>query len=269
LDLADELPDVQFGPNQIRTFTAAELTDVVDPDGLLRNLPQWQSNMRRLSCFAWLVVTESVLLPGNPGARALPLLFENHDFDRIELHKPKFPVAVEAALFALLLVPWEDVAVYAKYEWRPFEVPWVHTIDDDLFARRMVVPDANTLNWAPDEERPERRLTLKDNAAETIHAAVTMARESSLCARPFAHFFVEPSPAKGSMNSSPASRCWKQPLGRRWTTIAAPDQDSGARTQAPQTELLGGLPGCLMMPQLGNATASSSRSEATFSTVRL
>jgi hypothetical protein len=140
LDLADELPDVQFGPNQIRTFAAAELADVVDPDGLSRNLPQWQSNIRRLSCFAWLVVTESVSLPANPGARALPLLFENHDFDRIELHKPKFPVAVEAALFALLMVPWEDVAVYAKYEWRPFEVPWVHTIDDDLFARRWSYP---------------------------------------------------------------------------------------------------------------------------------
>ena len=102
------------------------------------------------------------------------------------------------------MVAWEDVTVYAKYEWRPFGVPWVHTIDDDLFARRMVVPDANTLNWAPDEERPERRLTLKDNAAETINtlgeafwAAVTMARESSLCARPFAHFFVRAFASKG------------------------------------------------------------------------
>jgi hypothetical protein len=204
LDLADELPDLQFGLNQIRTFTAAELADVVDPDGLSRNLPQWQSNIRRLSCFAWLVVTESVSLPANPGARALPLLFENPGFDRIELHKPKFLVAVEAALFAVLMLPWEDVAVYAKDEWRPFEVPWVHTIDDDLFARRMVVPDANTLNWAPDEERPERRLTLKDNAAETIHtlgnafwAAVTTARESSLCARPFAHFFVRAFASEG------------------------------------------------------------------------
>jgi hypothetical protein len=230
LDLADELPDVQFGPNQIRTFTAAELADVVDPDGLSHNLPQWQSNIRRLSWFAWLVVTESVSLPANPGARALPLLFENLDFDRIELHKPKFPVAVEAALFALLMVPWEDVTVYAKYEWRPFEVPWVHTIDDDLFARRMVVPDANALNWAPDEERPERRLKL---------------------------------------NSSPTSRWWKPPLGRRWTTISAPDQNSGAKTQAPQTEFLGELPGSFMMPERGNATVSFSRNEVTFCMARL
>jgi hypothetical protein len=204
LDLADELPDVKFGPNQIRTFTAAELADVVDPDGISRNLPQWQSNIRRLSCFAWLVITESVSLPANPGARALPLLFEIHDFDRIELHKPKFPVAVEAALFALLMVPWEDVAVYAEDEWRPFEVPWVHTIDDDLFARRMVVPDADTLKWAPDEERPERRLLLKDNAQVTIHtlgntfwAAITRARETSLCERPFAHFFVRAFASEG------------------------------------------------------------------------
>jgi len=125
----------------------------------------------------------------------------------IEPHDPKFPVAVEAALFALLMVAWEDVAVYAEYEWRPFEVPWVHTVDDDLFAHRRVVPDADTLTWAFDalEEYPERRLRrLNDTAAETIHtlgdafwAAVTTARESALCATPFPHFLVRAFASEG------------------------------------------------------------------------
>jgi hypothetical protein len=209
LDRGDEMPEVQFGPNRIRRFTATELADVVDPDRLVRNLPNWGSNIRRLSEFAWLVATEIVSLPGKPGARALPLLFVNldRDFGRIEPHKPKFPDAVEAALFALLMVPWEDVADYADYEWRPFRVPWVHTIEDDLFARRMPVPDADTLDWEPDfyedasgetveSERPTR-LPLIDDAAETIRilddpfwARVTAARGSSLCARPFPHFLV-------------------------------------------------------------------------------
>src|SRR5208282_5350759 len=81
-------------------------------------------------------------------------------------------------------------------------------------------------------------------------------------------FSSEPSPAKGSMNSSPTSRWWKPPLERRWTTIAARDENSGARTQAPQTEFLGELPGYFMMPQPGNATASFSRSEVTFCMAR-
>ena len=209
LDLADELPDVQFGPNRIRTFSAAELADVVDPYGLARNLPQFRSNIGRLSRFVWLVVTEIGPLPGNPGERALRSLFLDlgRDFGRIEPHKPKFPDAVEAALFALLMVPWENVAHYADYEWRPFRVPWVHTIDDDLFARRMTVPDADTLTWVPDfyyddasgetieHERPEC-LPL-NNAAQAISildhpfwTIVTAARGSSLCARPFPHFLV-------------------------------------------------------------------------------
>ena len=209
LDLADKLPDVQFGPNQIRTFTAAELAEVMDPDRLSRNLPQWQSNIRRLSQFAWLVVTENVSVPSNFSQRALPFLFPkvSEALTDIEPHKPKFPVVVEDALFTLLMVAWEDVAVYAEYEWRPFEVPWVHTVDNDLFAHRRVVPDADTLTWAFDalEEYPERRLRrLNDTAAETIHtlgdafwAAVTTARESALCATPFPHFLVRAFASEG------------------------------------------------------------------------
>jgi hypothetical protein len=149
LDFADELPEVQFGPNRIRTFTAAELADVVDPRRLMRDLPNWRSNIGRLTEFSWLVVSETVSLPGNPGARALPSLFVDldRDFGRIEPHKPKFHEAIEAALFALLMIPWEDVTSYSDYDWRPFGVPWVHTTDDDLFARQMPIPDADTLHW--------------------------------------------------------------------------------------------------------------------------
>src|SRR5271169_4880422 len=216
LDLGDEIPEVLFGPNRIRSFTAEELADVVDPDRLARNLTHWRSNIGRLSRFAWLVVTESVALPGDPGARALPLLYVNldHDFGHIEPHKAKFPDAVEAALFALLMVAWEDVASYADYDWRPFRVPWVHTIDDDIFARRMAIPDADTLTSEPEfyeneagetieVERPTR-LPLTDDAAKAIRilddpfwATLTAARRSSLCARPFPHFLVRAFASEG------------------------------------------------------------------------
>lgn len=35
LDLGDDVPELRFGPNTIRTFTAEELDDLLDPDGIV------------------------------------------------------------------------------------------------------------------------------------------------------------------------------------------------------------------------------------------
>ena len=43
----------------------------------------------------------------------------------IEPHARKFPIAVEQALFALLLTPWEDLVGHADLNWRAFQTPWV------------------------------------------------------------------------------------------------------------------------------------------------
>jgi hypothetical protein len=209
LDLGDGVPELAFGPNSIRTFAAEELANIIDPDWLARAEPGWMPNITRLSQFAWLVVPEVVELPPEVGARTLPILYEklDHDVRAIIPHKPKFPDAVEAALFALLLVAWEDMVAYADYYWRPFRVPWVHTVNDDLFVSRPPVPDADTLTWEPyryqnasgeeGEDKRPTRLQLKKNAVavagylnDQLWASTLSACRSPLCKRPFRHFLV-------------------------------------------------------------------------------
>ncbi|UVK48931.1 hypothetical protein BPNPMPFG_006549 (plasmid) [Mesorhizobium sp. AR07] len=149
------------------------------------------------------------MFPTNSGGRALPGLFFNarEDLGRIEPHKRHFPAPVEDALFALLTAPWEDVTGYSGLDWRPFRVPWVHTLSDDLFTRRPTPPDADTLSWEPDfyqndegetveVERPTR-LPLTDAAVsqteyldDTAWSEVMAARRSAVFARPIEHFIV-------------------------------------------------------------------------------
>ncbi len=209
LDQADEIPSCRFGPNLLRDFTADQLHDLVDRHGVMRQWPERRFDSRRFSQFSWLVVEEFVDLPGEPGARALPSLFINldKDFGRIEPHKPRFPPAVEIAIFALLTAPWEDVVRHSDVNWRPFRIPWVYTLDDDLFARIPVPPDADSLTWEPDFhqdhdgewiefERPFR-LPLNDDAeAKTNYLNdetwrdLERARSSPLFAGPLLHFLV-------------------------------------------------------------------------------
>ncbi|PBB39719.1 hypothetical protein CK221_02630 [Mesorhizobium sp. WSM3868] len=209
LDLGDEVPELRFGPNAIRNFTAEELDDLLDTDGLSRKRPGWRFDSQRFSRFAWLVVEEIVVLPGKSGGRVLPGLFADlrQDFGRIGPHKRHFPAPVEAALFALLTASWEEVTSYSDLDWRPFRVPWVHTLSDDLFARRATPPDADTLSWEPDFyededgamvelERPAR-LPLTDGAIpqtayldDTAWTELSEARRSPLFHRPIEHFVI-------------------------------------------------------------------------------
>jgi hypothetical protein len=116
------------------------------------DLPRTSSSCRfnseRFAQFSWLVIEEDFHLPGLVAERALPTLFVNlgQDVGRIEPHKPRFPQAVEAALFALLTVPLEDITD-SDVDWRPFRVPWVYTLTDDLFGRAPEPPDAGSLTW--------------------------------------------------------------------------------------------------------------------------
>ena len=110
LDLADELPELNFGPNSIRKFTAAELEALVDVPRLQRISLKWTFDAKRFSEFSWLVVQETYPLDQEPEVRALPWFFEpiRGDWGRIEPHQERFPTAVQAALFSILLAPWED-----------------------------------------------------------------------------------------------------------------------------------------------------------------
>jgi hypothetical protein len=209
LDCADDLPNLSFGPNRVRRMSAAELEALVDPRRLERINPTWIFDAERFSEFSWLVVNEVVPLDGEPGACALPALFLDfsRDFGAIEPHQKRFATVVEAALFALLLAPWEDWAVYRDLDWRGFRVPWIYTIGDDIFAGTVRPPSPETLSWEPDFffdeygetvelERPVR-LPLSDCAAEALEwlndtawADLMRARQSTLFGSPLEHFLV-------------------------------------------------------------------------------
>jgi hypothetical protein len=192
LDLGDDVPQLRFGPNRIRTFTAEELDDLLDPDGLERARGGWRFDSRSFCQFSWLVVEETVAIAGNSGIRALPeFSFDAlEDFGRIEPHKRRYPAAVEEALFAL-----------------PFHLPWVYTISDDLLTRRRTPPEADTLSWEPasyenddgetvEYERPGRLSLYNDAASEAAYLddgaweQLQEARRSPLFAGPILHFVI-------------------------------------------------------------------------------
>lgn len=210
LDLASDLPSLSFGPNQVRTFSAMELDELFDINGLRRSNPSWVVDTKRLSQFTWLVVDEQVHHETvAPDQRALPRLFANleRDFGRIEPHHTGLPIHVEDALFGLLTVPWEEIVQYRDFDWRGFQIPWIYTVDSDVFARRVTAPSPDSLAWEPasgvdasgdlyEYERPiaypldagsEDAISMANDSAWNN---IIIARRTTLFDRPIAHFFV-------------------------------------------------------------------------------
>jgi len=209
LDEAGELPALTFGPIRLGKFSETDLRELVNATRLERVFPDLAFDARRLSMFQWLVVEEELALDPRPAARALPMLFEpmmDRDFGQIEPHKGRFPLALESALFALLLAPWETWA--PGPDWRGFRTPWVYTVIEDIFVQPEPPPSADTLDWSvlkhydggggSDEvEFPGELLSVTD-AARCEFAAYMGARwpeaegalSSPLFETPVAHFFV-------------------------------------------------------------------------------
>jgi hypothetical protein len=207
LDLADELPVMNFGSARVARFNADELTDLFDAPRLARNFHNVSFEARRLAQFHWLVVEEEIELD----LRARTSLFGHMSFDRdfgeIDPHLGRFPPAVESALFFLLLAPWERWSTMQEVDWRGFRVPWIHTVDDDLFARPSPPPSADSLtlepwivqdNWGEDVELERPTALRLDDDAQSELALFTdsawreleTARGSALFETPVAHFLV-------------------------------------------------------------------------------
>jgi hypothetical protein len=163
------------------------------------------------------MVKETYQFDQEPGVRATPWLFEpiGGDWGRIEPHHGRSPTAVEAALFAVLLAPWEDWVEMPSINWCGFSVPWVYTLSDDIFVRPPPPPSPDTLSWQPDffydpdrnvgveTERPIR-YRLKDAAVEAsawlndaAWSDLTTSRRSPLFDTPIAHFLVRAFMADG------------------------------------------------------------------------
>ena len=216
LDLAADLPPLTFGSAELRRLTADELRALVDARRLKRHYQRQDFDAERFSEFHWLIVEETVPLDQEPEARAVPVLFMDlsQDLGRIEPHKGRFPGAFEEALFFLLLAPWESWSTMAEVDWRGFRVPWVYTVDSDIFVRPNAPPSPDTLSWEDriyddgyggtyEEERPVE-LRLEDAAATELPiwdqsrwTIVEQAKQSVLFETPIAHFLVRAFLAEG------------------------------------------------------------------------
>lgn len=209
LDLADDLPPIDFGRARVAQFSADELMHLFDAPRLARNFHNQTFEARRLAQFHWLVVEEEIEIDSRPEARSSPFMFNNfdRDFGEIDPHLGRFPPAVEAALFFLLLAPWERWSTMQEVDWRGFRVPWIHTIDDDLFIRPSPPPSADSLtlepwivqdNWGEEVELERPTALRLDDEAQSALALFTdsawrqleSARSSVLFETPIAHFLV-------------------------------------------------------------------------------
>jgi hypothetical protein len=209
LDLADDLPALNFGSARVAKFSTEDLASLFDASRLARNFPSQTLEAERLAQFQWLVVEEEIELGPRPEARIGPFMHLkfDRDFGEIEPHLGRFPPAVENALFFLLLAPWEKWSTMQEIDWRGFRVPWIHTVDDDLFIRPSPPPSADSLTlepwiaqdqWGEDVEleRPTA-LRLNDEAASGLALftdcawrTLGAARATGLFETPVAHFLV-------------------------------------------------------------------------------
>lgn len=209
LDLADNLPPVAFGGARVAEFTSDELETLFDAPRLARNFPVLPLESKRLAQFRWLVVEEEAEIDPRPEVRAAPFMWGNmaRDFGEIEPHLGRFPPCVEGALFFLLLAPWEEWSTMPEVDWRGFRVPWIYTLDEDIFVRPARPPNPDTLTIEPwivqdrwgDTIELERPSTLPlDDRAETELQNLThstwnelqVARATPLFETPVVHFVV-------------------------------------------------------------------------------
>lgn len=151
LDRAGQLPELRFGPCEVRQFTSTELNRLVQVDKLKNWRPGYVFDSKAFAQFSWLVVTEREKVPTQVGRRAMPFLYQEIDwqYGSIQPHKNSLPPPVESALFALLLLPWECLVDHSDLEWRGFQIPWTHFINADPFTHPTQPPSADTLSWEP------------------------------------------------------------------------------------------------------------------------
>ncbi|WP_460110315.1 hypothetical protein [Pseudomonas sp. S3_H04] len=209
LDLADDIPELQFGNARVRCFTSVELETIFQKPRLTRFFPSDQLDSARLSEFHWLVVEEEVSIGQASQSRGFSFLDFRIDKDLGEItpYGGRFPAVVEQALFFLLLAPWEEWAQMKEVDWRGFRLPWIYTLDDDLCSFPSPPPNPERLSWEPhfiqighdewdESERPLRLQSFAEGA--DILEALSLskwtdfkdAQRSDLFSTPVEHFMV-------------------------------------------------------------------------------
>lgn len=206
LDLADRLPDLDFGPCSVRRFSKKELETLFHADLLRRTFPGRAIDLEGLAEFNWLCIKQLVKL-GQPGRRAAPFMYDFvvDEVGAIEPHASSLPTVVEEALFLLLLEPWEEWT--ESQGWTAFQIPWTYASTDDIFSHRVFPRGPETLSWHPQafqdhdgewiEEDVPIRIPLDDaanSAAGRVNSAawdaLQRAMSSPLFETPIMHFLV-------------------------------------------------------------------------------
>ncbi|UHH33030.1 hypothetical protein LUW10_14895 [Pseudomonas veronii] len=209
LDLAEQIPPMTFGNARVAVLTATELEVLFDRSRLARHYPNQDLNFDGFSQFHWLIVEEIVATGKDAGDRAVPAfsMMMSRDFGEIDPHKSRFPVAVEKAIFFLLLARWEEWAMMPEVDWRGFRIPWIYQLDDDLFVAPSIPRGPDSLSWEPyiyqdqwgEPEEIQRPVELKltDAATEFLAGlgdahwqAFQTALDSELFETPVMHFLV-------------------------------------------------------------------------------
>ncbi|HGM6730980.1 TPA: hypothetical protein ACKQBZ_004523 [Stenotrophomonas maltophilia] len=149
LDLAGRIPTAHFGNAMVGRLSSEQLSRFADYDRMHRFYAEVSFDLYEFSQFHWLVVKEEVpILHGSGGRQLYQMPFDlSEDFGCIEPHQGKYPEAVETALFWLALAPWELWVDAPHIEWRGMQIPWVYSVDHDLFSAMKRPPSSDTLTW--------------------------------------------------------------------------------------------------------------------------
>ncbi|MFP7609918.1 hypothetical protein [Serratia quinivorans] len=120
---------------------------------MLNSLPQQRqpgyasADTAGLSQFLWLVVRHDEPLRADFAERYwLWNVFKDNP-GTVYPYKHHHPEAVESAIFVLVLAAWEEWQLNEECHWRPFDIPWVHTLSDDIFWLQPPIPSSASLTW--------------------------------------------------------------------------------------------------------------------------
>lgn len=149
LDLADDLPTLQFENWSIRRYQPDELAELFGRQNLLRHqraelLPSFYD----LARWQWLVVRDTNVVEHASGPPSIARILASVDSGACNPHLEKLPAPIEKTLFFMLLAPWEDW-VEESLGWRPFLLPWMYRPARSIFEVPAVPKSAQTLSWQP------------------------------------------------------------------------------------------------------------------------
>ncbi|MDJ0044592.1 hypothetical protein QM574_08460 [Pantoea ananatis] len=149
LDCAGDIPQIETAGLCIRRFSKQEL------DGMLNSLPLQRlpgyasADTAGLSQFLWLEVGDNKALSSDFSERYWKWNTSRDKPGTVYPYQTHHPEAVEKAVFLLMLIAWEECNLSEDCQWRPFRIPWVHTLSDDIFGPQKPVPSAASLTWIP------------------------------------------------------------------------------------------------------------------------